>query len=631
MPPFMNGLPCLNQSSNLNARVRVLWAATAMAATALIAALALAGAAPAFAADQLSVTPGPDGIVNGISAPDANGTRYLGGAFRNFDVVNTGHGALTDGTTGAINRSWASVGFQQVSAAVADGSGGLYIGGYGTWWTDDGVALAESVAHINADGSLDTNWNPNVTGTVNALAVSGSTVYLGGAFTTVGGTTRNNAAAVDKATGALKSWNPDVDATVHSLAVAGSTVYIGGDFGAVGGAGGATRSNAAAVDATTGAATGWDPSVTGGSGVVFSLAVSGSTVYLGGLFTTVGATPRNNVAAVDATTGTATSWNPNVDSTVQALAVSGSTVYLGGDFVNVGGTPRNRAAAVGTDGTLNSWNPDIKGGGGPFALAVSGSTVYLAGDFAAVGGEPRYNAAAVGTDGSLKSWSPNPSTYATALLMLGSNVFIGGSFYAAGGTPRRFAAAIGSDGTITSWNPILDAYVNAISVSGSTVVIGGAFNYVNGVRRLYVAAIGTDGTLLPTWYGGTGPGSTPAPTPTPTPDPTPTPTPDPPPTPPPTPTAKPAKPAAAWSSSAKARTVTAVITPVTGVTYALTATSGRVKKTGSCKNVTITQGKKKLARHSCTIKLAKGKWLAAVTPKKGSVSGTVNSKSYSFK
>jgi hypothetical protein len=103
------------------------------------------------------------------------------------------------------------------------------------------------------------------------------------------------------------------------------------------------------------------------------------------------------------------------------------------------------------------------------------------------------------------------------------------------------------------------------------------------------------------------------------------------PTPPPTPTPKPAKPAVTWASSAKAKTITAVITPVAGVTYTLTAKSGRKTKKGSCKNVTIKKGKKKLARRSCTVKLAKGKWLASVTPKKGSVSGTVNTKRYSFK
>ena len=100
-------------------------------------------------------------------------------------------------------------------------------------------------------------------------------------------------------------------------------------------------------------------------------------------------------------------------------------------------------------------------------------------------------------------------------------------------------------------------------------------------------------------------------------------------TPPPTP--KPAKPVVTWSSSAAAKTATAVITPVAGVTYTLTATSGRVTKNGACKAVTITLGKQKVARRSCTVKLAKGTWLAAVTPKVGSVSGTVNSKSYTFK
>ncbi len=107
--------------------------------------------------------------------------------------------------------------------------------------------------------------------------------------------------------------------------------------------------------------------------------------------------------------------------------------------------------------------------------------------------------------------------------------------------------------------------------------------------------------------------------------------PDPTPTPNPTPTPKPAKPAVTWASSAKAKSVTAVITPVAGVTYTFTATSGRITKTGACKNVTIKQGKKKLARRSCTIKLAKGKWLASVTPAKGAVKGTANTKSYTFK
>ncbi|GIW09479.1 MAG: hypothetical protein KatS3mg061_0536 [Dehalococcoidia bacterium] len=72
-----------------------------------------------------------------------------------------------------------------------------------------------------------------------------------------------------------------------------------------------------------------------------ALAVSGSTVYVGGLFTSVGGQARNYLAALDAATGNVTSWNPNANGSVYALAVSGSTVYVGGDFTSVGGQARN--------------------------------------------------------------------------------------------------------------------------------------------------------------------------------------------------------------------------------------------------------------------------------------------------
>ena len=68
-----------------------------------------------------------------------------------------------------------------------------------------------------------------------------------------------------------------------------------------------------------------------------------------------------NAAAVG-TDGVLTSWNPQVGGNVNTLAVSGSTVYLGGGFISVGGTPRARAAAVGLDGALNTgWNLNLTG------------------------------------------------------------------------------------------------------------------------------------------------------------------------------------------------------------------------------------------------------------------------------
>ena len=72
-----------------------------------------------------------------------------------------------------------------------------------------------------------------------------------------------------------------------------------------------------------------------------TLAVSGSTVYAGGDFTSIGGQTRNRIAALDAATGLATAWDPDADNRVLALAVSGSTVYAGGQFTRIGGKPRN--------------------------------------------------------------------------------------------------------------------------------------------------------------------------------------------------------------------------------------------------------------------------------------------------
>ena len=54
----------------------------------------------------------------------------------------------------------------------------------------------------------------------------------------------------------------------------------------------------------------------------------------------------DNLAALDATTGAATAFNANPDDEVLALAVSGSTVYAGGYFDSIGGRHRSRLAAA---------------------------------------------------------------------------------------------------------------------------------------------------------------------------------------------------------------------------------------------------------------------------------------------
>jgi hypothetical protein len=78
--------------------------------------------------------------------------------------------------------------------------------------------------------------------------------------------------------------------------------------------------------------------------------VSGSVVYAAGSFTTLagGATTRDRIAAIDATTGNATSWNPNANAGVTALAISISTkiVCAGGSFSVIANSPHSNIAAM---------------------------------------------------------------------------------------------------------------------------------------------------------------------------------------------------------------------------------------------------------------------------------------------
>ena len=160
-----------------------------------------------------------------------------------------------------------------------------------------------------------------------ALASFGSVVYVGGRFTSIGGKPRSGIAALDATTGDATAWNPSANNAVDAFAISGSTVYVGGAFTRIGGK---TRHHIAALAASTGRATAWNPDAQPADSDVGALAVSRSTVYAAGRFERIGGQPSDGIAAVDATTGSATSLTvPVVSFPLYALAVSGANVYVG--------------------------------------------------------------------------------------------------------------------------------------------------------------------------------------------------------------------------------------------------------------------------------------------------------------
>src|SRR6266849_2171831 len=149
-------------------------------------------------------------------------------------------------------------------------------------------ALAGPATGSPLNPAPDSTWQAN--GRVRTIVYAGGVVYIGGEFTQLlppagsSGTpvVRNHGAALNETTGQVLPWDPNASGTVWSLAVSGSTVYLGGDFTMVGGQ---ARPYAAAVDAASSAVTGWNPQP--GAGLKAVAVGPNGDVYLGGIFTHV--------------------------------------------------------------------------------------------------------------------------------------------------------------------------------------------------------------------------------------------------------------------------------------------------------------------------------------------------------
>ena len=147
--------------------------------------------------------------------------------------------------------------------------------------------------------------------------------------------TRANLMAVELSSGALLPFVADTNGTVNAIASDGSSLYIGGTFTTVNGV---ARNRLAKLDLATGAV---DTSFTAGAGnIVHDMVVVGSRLYIVGEFNTVNGVERHRAAAVNTSNGDLdATYDPNASSKVQAIAASpnGATIYLGGNFATMGG------------------------------------------------------------------------------------------------------------------------------------------------------------------------------------------------------------------------------------------------------------------------------------------------------
>lgn len=275
---------------------------------------------------------------------------------------------------------------------------------------------------------------------------------------------------------------------VYAMATSGTTVYIGGNFTRCGtpATGMQTRINLAAIDLVTGLPTAWNP---GCNGIVRALAIQDNTVYVGGAFTSCAGSARNNIAAIDPDVGFASAWNPGANNTVLAITTNGSDVFVGGSFTILAGQPRTHLGKVSAvSGFPGSWNADADRD--VYCLHIHDFTLYAGGIFTKLGGIPRGAIGAMDFNGVVSPWNPNADLYVYSISSYFDKVYAGGLFNNIGGATRHNLAELdNTTGTATTWNPDVNGAVNAVVATNPAVYIGGFFSAVGGLGHPYLSLI----------------------------------------------------------------------------------------------------------------------------------------------
>lgn len=411
-------------------------------------------------------------------------SNYVFVAIDASDGAEPGGGVVRLDGPSLTQSTWNPGGFDgPVSYVLAYGSG-LYVAGS---FTHVGSLARGHVASIDQATAAVRPYNPNTDLPVFAIQRVGTTLYLVGQFTTVGGQPRSYVAAVNASTGAVLPWHPDTTGMEWASVVyaTSSAVYVGG----VGD--GDVPTSALAFDASSAARLAWDPRP---NAAVYAIAPHPSGLLLGGYFTSTGGSLRRNLAAIDITTGKATSWAPVTDADpgtgVWAMTRIGSAIYVAGTFSSLGGQPRAHLGAISTSGSVLPFRADTDAL--VEALAAIGTTVYLGGQFTTVGGVARDRLAAVdATSGALRSWNPGTGPHEViTLLPVGSTVYVGGN--------AGLAAYDGSTGAARP-APAVSGYVYGLGYDGSHVFVGGAYSTIGGVSRNSLASIDPNTATVTSW------------------------------------------------------------------------------------------------------------------------------------
>lgn len=352
--------------------------------------------------------------------------------------------------------------------------GRAYIGGD---FTSIGGAAKDTCAMLDGDGvAVDTfTCTPDDSVVALYLDETNATLWIGGFFLTVNGSTTKALAGVDWNTGAMVySYNivGDVSNVLHdsfitSFASDGTYLYFGGELRTIGGVTGFFH--VARLLLSSGVVdTSWKPVFNGGvSGLSL---LESTTLYAATSANTVNATATHGAFSIDVANPTAApAWNAvwNSGGPLSILAVSSSSIFVGGTLAINGPPLKSGLIEYDATGASTSWYPTpgtnlLQGGASPSAnRLVPFRTTGLAGllvggDFTSAAGVSIGNIASFLFVGQLDESFDHTTPSTSSLTSCSDATYAGdGRVYAAfSGNGKGVYAYEADDGsTFDGWAP----------------------------------------------------------------------------------------------------------------------------------------------------------------------------------
>lgn len=221
-----------------------------------------------------------------------------------YDTL-TGLTTLVGNTTGFLS----TVGYSACSALKIVGTN-LHV--YGTADEADGVALTGGMAIWDTVAETWSAWGTGANTWVYAMEKIGSDLYLGGAFTIIGGVSCSKVAVWNGST--FAPLDVGLDGAVYALRAYGTNLLAGGAF-----TGGLAEWDGAA----------WTVFGGGTAGIVYGIDVYLSDVYITGDFTDLG----NYIAKYSG--GFWDGLSNGLDNIGRCIILNNQDVYVGGQFTHV--------------------------------------------------------------------------------------------------------------------------------------------------------------------------------------------------------------------------------------------------------------------------------------------------------